>query len=76
MDVIQNNRIPMPNVCYHIYKTRRSKFSSVKLWSRMDLGTCRIVNLFLTDNNYNPIPIAALEIEIDDSPDLAFGKYF
>ena len=42
----------------------------------MDLGTCRIKNLFLTDNNYNPIPIAALEIEIDDNPDLAFGKYF
>lgn len=76
MDIIKEKRIPMPNVCYHIYKTRRSKYSSVKLWNRVDLGTCRTTNLFLTDNNYNPIPIEALEIEIDDTPELAFGGYF
>jgi len=53
-----------PNIVFHMYKNRRSKYGNVKIWSYVDLGTCRIKNLFVTDNSYNLIPVSTLEIEI------------
>lgn len=55
-----------PNLVFHIYKNRRSKYQNVKMWSYVDLGTCRIKNLFVTDNNYNLIPVSTLEIEVEE----------
>jgi hypothetical protein len=53
-----------PNIVFHMYKNRRSRYGNVKIWSYIDLGTCRIKNLFVTDNNYNLIPVSTLEIEV------------
>lgn len=52
-----------PNYVYHIYKVRRGKFNRVKLWLYVDLGTCRTYDLFLTNNNYEIIPIESTSIE-------------
>ncbi len=52
-----------PNVVYHIYKNRETKHVNVKLWLHMDMGTMRTTDLFLTDNDYNIIPIEAIDIE-------------
>lgn len=51
------NRIgcKMPNYVIDIYKARRSKYKNVKIWSFVDLGTCRVEDLFITDGYYNPI---------------------
>lgn len=38
-----------------VYKARRSKYKDVKIWSKIDLGTCRVEDLFITDAYYNPI---------------------
>lgn len=45
----------MPNYVIDIYKARRSKYKNVKIWSFVDLGTCRVEDLFITDGYYNPI---------------------
>jgi replicative DNA helicase len=55
-----------PNIVFHIYKNRRSKYQNVKLWSYVDLGTCRITNLFATTNDYVPIPMGQLDIEVTE----------
>ena len=47
---------PMPNYVTDIYKARRSKYKNVKIWSRVDLGTCRVEDICITDGYYNPIP--------------------
>lgn len=49
-----------PNMCFDIYKNRRSKYNRVKLWCQVDLGTARVTDLFLTDEFGNQIPIDLL----------------
>jgi hypothetical protein len=53
---------PTPNKVYHIFKNREDGFVNVKLWMFADKGTCRSKDLFLTDNDYNLIPIEAVKI--------------
>jgi replicative DNA helicase len=53
----------VPNLVYHIYKVRRGKFNKVKLWLYVDLGNCRTYDLFLTNNDYELIPIESTTIE-------------
>ena len=45
----------LPNQVTDIYKMRRGRWTGVKIWSLVDLGTCRKKDLFLTDANYNKI---------------------
>jgi len=52
-----------PNLVYHIYKVRRGKFVRVKLWCYVDLGICRTTDLFLTNNNYEIMPIDSTTVE-------------
>ena len=40
----------MPNYVTDVYKARRSK-----IWSHVDLGTCRVEDVCITDGYYNPI---------------------
>lgn len=62
---VQSSCLPMPNIVHHVYKNRRGKFKSVKLWCHSDLATCRVTPLFLTDDEYKPIQIEDLEIVVD-----------
>lgn len=45
----------IPNQVTDVYKVRRGRWVDVRIWSRMDLGTCRKEDLFITDANYRPI---------------------
>jgi len=60
--IVSKSCLPMPNLVHHIYKNRRGKFKSVKLWCAADLSTCRVKPLFLTDDNYNIIQIEDIDI--------------
>lgn len=40
----------MPNQVTDVYKVRRGKYSKVRIWSYMDLGTCRREDLFITND--------------------------
>lgn len=42
-----------PNQVMDVYKVRRGKYTNVRIWSKVDLGTCRKQDLFITDNNMN-----------------------
>jgi replicative DNA helicase len=58
---LQKLDMPNPTHVTDIYKARRSFYNNVRIWSRIDLGTCRVEDLFLTDANYNPIDITITE---------------
>lgn len=45
----------VPNQVIDVYKVRRGRYSNVKIWSYMDLGTCRKEDLFVTDGNFNEV---------------------
>lgn len=61
--ILSKGFYPEPNLCLHIYKVRRGRFNKVKLWMHVDLGTCRTEDLFLTNNDYELIPIESTTIE-------------
>ena len=42
----------IPNQVMDIYKVRRGRYTNVKIWSNVDLGTCRKEDLFVTTANY------------------------
>ena len=56
--------VEQPNLVFHIYKLRRSPYQNVKVWSYVDLGTCRLKNLFVTKNDYTLIPVQSLDIDV------------
>jgi len=46
---IQEGLCIQPNLIYHVYKNRRSKYVSIKIWLNANLGLCRTEDLFITD---------------------------
>lgn len=54
---------PEPNLVRHIYKLRRGKLSKIRIWQYADLGTGRTQDLFVTNYNYELIPVKASEYE-------------
>ena len=45
----------IPNQVLDVYKVRRGRYTNVRIWSQVDLGTCRKEDLFITDEKYNLI---------------------
>lgn len=45
----------IPNIVADVYKLRRGRYTRVRVWSHFDNGTCRKKDLFITDENFNPI---------------------
>ena len=64
--ILATGAVIEPNLVYHIYKNRRSKHKSVKLWCSANLGTCRVTPIFLTDNGYKLIPIEDFNIIVEE----------
>lgn len=48
---------------HHIYKLRRGKLSKIRIWQYVDLGTCRSVDLFVTNNDNELLNINVEEME-------------
>ena len=53
----------IPNVKMSIYKNRRGKYSNCFLWMYANKATARFNGLFLTDWNYELLPIEELNID-------------
>ena len=51
----------LPTQVQDLYKVRRGKYNRVRIWSKVDLGTCRTEDLFLTDQNNREINIVKNE---------------
>lgn len=51
-----------PNACIHVYKVRRGKYNKIRVYCYLELGTCRITDLFTTNNDYELIDIEHLDI--------------
>lgn len=44
-----------PNQVTDIYKVRRGRYTNVRIWSHVDLGTCRRTDLFITNDRLDAI---------------------
>ena len=55
--VCQKLCLPLPTHVSDIYKNRRGRYTAVRVWHNFDLGTCRMQDLFVTDQQLQPINI-------------------
>jgi replicative DNA helicase len=63
--ILKNGFYPEPNIVYHIYKNRETKFKDCKLWLYIDFDTMRQQELFLTKNTYELINIKPTKIKTE-----------
>ena len=61
--ILSHGIYPVPNMIYHLYKCRRGKITRVKIWLNVNLGNCRIQDLFVTNFDNQLIPVNKLTIE-------------
>lgn len=61
--ILSNHVYPVPNMIYHLYKCRRGKITRVKVWMHVNLGNCRVQDLFVTNFDNVLIPVDKLTIE-------------
>jgi hypothetical protein len=60
-----------PNQVTDVYKVRRGKYTNVRIWSYVDLGTCRKVDLFVTNERLQEIDdFQYLRFEFGEEEDL------
>lgn len=67
--ILETGFFKEPNYCYHIFKNRGGKWKSVIVWTRLNMGTMREVDCFVTNTEYelvSDIEKTILEFEIDD----------
>lgn len=56
----------VPNVVTDIYKMRRGRYTQVRIWSYVDLGSCRKEDLFVTTGRLEIVEIANLKQEYEN----------
>lgn len=69
LEGITNEIGAVPNQVMDIYKVRRGRYTNVRIWSIVDLGTCRKEDLFITDDRLNLIDIEILGIDFENRKD-------
>ncbi len=55
---------PVPNMITDVYKNRRGKWTGVRIWRYVDLGTCRVTDCFITDRRNEPIDFDSMKIQV------------
>lgn len=53
--LIESLGLPMPTHVIDVYKNRRSRYNQVKIWTILDLGTCREKDILITTGDYEEI---------------------
>lgn len=59
----------VPNMAYWIFKNRGGKWKAIVIWTKINLGTMREMDCFVTDYNYeliDDIEKTIIEFEFDD----------
>ena len=71
-NVIQAGGFDKPVIKISIYKNRRGRYKSVLLWCKANRGTCRIEPMFMTNYQYQFMPIEDLKINVKPKVESAF----
>jgi replicative DNA helicase len=64
-EVIARNGYDEPDIKISIYKNRRGQYKDVLLWCKANLGTCKIIPMFITDYQYKLMNVPDLKINVD-----------
>lgn len=60
LDFLSNEIIPacggvQPNIVFDVFKVRSGRWTQVRVWSNFDTGNLRLIDLFVTDSQFNLI---------------------
>lgn len=70
--LIKKEGFEKPAIKISIYKNRRGRYKSVLLWCKANRGTCRIEPMFMTNYQYQFMPIEDLKINVKPKMESAF----
>lgn len=70
--IIENGFYAEPNMAYYVYKNRGGKYKSVIVWTRINLGTVREVDCFVTNLSYELINVEQTDISFFE--DVSVGE--
>ena len=70
--LIKKEGFEQPTIKISIYKNRRGRYKSVLLWCKANRGTCRIEPMFMTNYQYQFMPIEDLKIKVKPRVESAF----
>ena len=62
--ILKKEQLPDPVIKISIYKNRRGRYKGVLLWCKANRGICRIEPMFMTNYQYQLIPIEDLKIKV------------
>lgn len=63
----------VPNMSYYIFKNRGGKWKAIIVWTKINLGTMREIDCFVTDYNYNlvtDLEKTIIDFELSDVGDV------
>lgn len=66
--VLTSGFYEIPNYCYHIFKNRGGKWNSIIIWTKLNMGTMREKDCFVTNTEFeliDDIEKTILEFELD-----------
>ena len=64
--------VPAPNFVTDIYKNRRGKWTNVRIWRYVDLGTCRVTDCFLTNRKNEVLDFSTMQVQVEQSARTGF----
>jgi len=64
--LIQMQGYKKPTHVTDVYKNRRGRYKNIRIWSCIDLGTCRMEDIFVTDELFNEQSIGVLKYKFED----------
>lgn len=64
VDIVSRLDIEMPEIKISVYKNRRGRWKGILLWCKADRSTCRINPIFVTNYNYELLPIEETNIQV------------
>lgn len=59
----------VPNMSYYVFKNRGNKWKNIIIWTKLNMGTMREVDCFVTNYNYELIPDVEktlIDFQLDD----------
>lgn len=65
---------PDPNICYSVYKNRGGKLNNVKIWLYINYDTMRVHDLFVTDYDYNLLPVDKTYVGVNEDQKIIISK--
>ncbi len=70
--VIKQGGFEKPTIKMSVYKNRRGRWKDILLWCKADRGTCKVIPMFVTNYQYELLPIQDIKINVKPPVSSAF----